>query len=78
MPRSDYQKFLEIAPGWFKSPFFVQNYHTDHHDNRMTAFSRLRNDNTTMMGSTIIPDANLHQGIFIDIFPLEKKNGTEV
>ncbi|WP_024866233.1 LicD family protein [Butyrivibrio sp. FCS014] len=71
MPRPDYQRFLEIAPKWFETPFFVQNYHTDHNDNRMTSFSRLRNDNTTMMGSAIIPNANFHQGIFIDIFPLD-------
>ncbi len=71
MPRPDYQKFLGLAPTWFQHPFFVQNYHTDHHDNRMTSFSRLRNDNTTMIDGAIIPDVNYHQGIFIDIFPLD-------
>ncbi len=71
MLRPDYQKFLELAPDWFVHPYFLQNYHTDHHDNRMIAFSRIRNDNTTMIDGDIIADVNCHQGIFIDIFPLD-------
>lgn len=71
MPRPDYQRFLELAPSWFKHPYFVQNYYTDHHDNRMTMFSRIRNDNTTMLEKNYVPYADYHQGIFIDVFPMD-------
>ncbi len=67
MPREDYDKLQAIAKDEFKAPFFFQSGYTDLFPNGMT---RLRMDDTAaILEHTIF--INQHQGIFIDIFPLD-------
>lgn len=68
MLRPDYDKFQEIAAKEFGKPYFIQNGYTDDYANGMT---KIRVDGTT----AILDHNNIcytrHQGIFIDIFPLD-------
>lgn len=67
MPRDDYDKLQAIAKDEFQPPFFFQSGYTDFFPNGM---SRLRMDGT----AAILPQSlyqKCHQGIFIDIFPLD-------
>ena len=67
MLRDDYDKLQAIAKDEFKAPFFFQSGYTDIFPNGMT---RLRMDGT----AAILPQSvfqECHQGIFIDIFPVD-------
>ena len=66
MFRDDYMKLLQIGPQEFTEPYFFQNTYTD---KLISSLSKLRDSRTT---ATDQPDRDdFHQGIFIDIFPLD-------
>lgn len=67
MFRDDYEKFKIVAQDAVCSPYFFQNIYTD---SMVLAFSKIRDSRTTAIE---FPDAppSFHQGIFIDIFPLD-------
>ena len=67
MPREDFDKLQSIACKEFKSPFFWQSGYTDLFPNGM---GKLRMDNTAAIERASV-FKNQHQGIFIDIFPLD-------
>lgn len=71
MFRPDYQRFIEIAPKYFKESIFFQNYYTDKNNGCISMFSRLRDSRTTMIEKRFAGCKGFHQGIFIDIFPLD-------
>lgn len=67
MPREDFDKLQNLAKTEFTSPFFWQSGYTDLFPNGM---GKLRMDNTTAIErASLFKD--YHQGIFIDIFPLD-------
>ncbi len=67
MFRDDYEKLKIIAGREVESPYFFQNSYTDI---MIWAFSKLRDDRTTAIEfPDILPE--FHQGIFIDIFPMD-------
>ena len=73
MPRPDYVKFLNVAKQEIKSPYFLKNIYTD---NRIFNFSKLMDDTTSAI--EFIDIQNIHQGIFVNIFPLDiLPDGTE-
>lgn len=67
MFRDDYEKFQEIAPREFSSPYFFQSSYTDL---MLCAFSKIRDSRTTAIE---FPDVEpeFNQGIFIDVFPYD-------
>ncbi len=68
MLRSDFDVLVKVAPEEFSHPFFFQYGYTE--KNYPLGYAKLRMDNTT----AIEPDIkflHVHQGIFIDIFPLD-------
>ena len=67
MMRDDYDKLQALAKDEFKSPYFFQSGYTDKFAN---GFSRVRMDGTTAITLLSIY-RNCHQGIFIDLFPLD-------
>ena len=67
MPREDYDKLQIIAAKEFQHPFFYQTGYTDLFPYGM---AKLRMDGTTAITVGSIP-YSFHQGIFIDIFPLD-------
>ena len=69
MLREDYNRFIEIAKTEVKSPYF---FACCKHDPRFIyQFSRLQRDGTTMVVNNVLFSQGFHQGIFIDIFPLD-------
>lgn len=67
MFRDEYEKLKMIAQDTVSSPFFFQNSYTDL---MIWAFSKLRDSRTSAIEFPNFP-AEFHQGIFIDIFPLD-------
>ncbi|MCM1242749.1 MAG: LicD family protein, partial [Roseburia sp.] len=65
MFREDYEKFQTVAPVEFTEPYFFQNSYTDQ---MLWFFSKIRDSRTTAIEFAA---RNLHQGIFIDIFPFD-------
>ncbi len=66
MFRDGYKRFQEVAPYEFQEPYFFQNSYTDR---RIWALSKIRDSRTTGIEFRDLRD--FHQGIFIDIFPLD-------
>lgn len=67
MPRTDYDKFQQIAPLEIKEPYFFQSVYTDKNYRRLHA--QIRHNNSTAILLEDIRE-KFNQGIFIDIFPL--------
>lgn len=68
MPRASYEKLKQMTKE-FKFPYFLQNSYTD--PEYAYSFMRLRNQNTTVVVKPF-HYCKFSQGIYIDIFPLDK------
>lgn len=68
MYRQDYERFLQEAPARLPANLFLQNFKTD--PGFPQIYSKLRNSNTTFIEKTAAK-LPIHQGVFIDIFPLD-------
>ncbi|MBQ8617804.1 MAG: LicD family protein [Clostridia bacterium] len=69
MQRDDYYRFLQIAPSSFDSRiYFLQAEYSEHWP---MFFSKLRLNETACMEKYVPKDSQMHQGIFIDIFPCD-------
>lgn len=71
MFREDYNKFCEIAPEELHHPFFFQTEETD--PGYLLRHAKVRNSNTTAILS-VQKDKKykFNQGIFVDIFPIDR------
>lgn len=69
MPRPDYEKFLAIAKRELAADYFVQDYRTEKYGRFV--FAKLRK-NGTVCKNEHHAHIKMHQGIFIDIFPLDE------
>ncbi|MBO4815560.1 MAG: LicD family protein [Clostridia bacterium] len=68
MPREDYDKFGEIAQKELGEEYFYQTNVTD--KNYILLFAKIRLNNTFVREEKF-DDVNMHQGIYIDILPLD-------
>lgn len=68
MLRPDYERFLEIAPSEVGEDYFVQGEFSEHWP---LSFSKLRKNGTTCLEKYHPKDLEIHQGIYIDIFPCD-------
>ena len=66
MFRDDYERLKTVASREFREPYFFQDAYTDR---RIWALSKIRDSRTTGIEFRDLRD--FHQGIFIDIFPLD-------
>ena len=66
--RDDYQKLLEAAPELLPEGLFLQNFRTDPQFPQI--YSKLRRNGTTFEEPAVRHLA-MHQGVFLDIFPLD-------
>ena len=64
--RPDYEKFKEVVQNELKEGYFFQSIYTDE---QIFTFSKLLDERTSAVDLTKKKDT--HQGIFIDIFPLD-------
>lgn len=69
MFRDDYNRFLKIAPQELKENYFLQTHETD--SEYPLFFAKVRKDNTSI-DSKPFRKLNMHKGIFVDIFPVDK------
>ena len=77
MPRDDYNKFLEIAQKELKEEYFLQNKSTD--KSIFIHFSKIRDNNSLYIEKhEINKNMEYHQGIYIDIFPVNYINPSVV
>ncbi len=66
MPINDYRRFCKIAKNELKKDYFLQNSDTDFSDRW---FAKVRKNNTTCIEKGY-EKSRVHQGVWIDIFPL--------
>ena len=73
MYRDDYNKFISIIQSEYSEKYFLQNFYTDKHYTRYIAKVRL---NGTHLTESYLDNSKSHDGIYVDIFPLDytKKN----
>lgn len=69
MTRDNYERFLEIAPKELGDNYFLQWVGTDRHTPYY--FAKVRKNNTLFIEESI-KNIDMHHGIFVDIFPLDK------
>ena len=68
MLREDYQRFLKIAPKELSAQYYLQAEFSEHWP---MYFSKLRKNGTACLEKYHPKDSRIHQGIYIDIFPLD-------
>lgn len=69
MLRSEYERFLEIAPKELdEEKYYLQKEFSEHWP---MFFSKLRKNKTACIERYIPKDKQIHQGIYIDIFPAD-------
>lgn len=70
MLREDYDRFCELAPKWFKYPYFFQSPKTN--PGSIYFHAKIRNSDTTAILNV---DKEFkypwNQGIFLDVFPID-------
>ncbi len=69
MFRNDYNRFLEIAPKELNENYFLQTHQTD--PEYPLFFAKVRKNNT-FIDERSYEELNIHKGIFVDIFPVDK------
>ena len=68
MRRNDYEKFIKHAPSIISKGYFVQCPETE--PNTPYYFTKVRKDGTLFVQKEY-KDIDMHQGIFVDIFPFD-------
>jgi lipopolysaccharide cholinephosphotransferase len=68
MPRTDYEKFLKVAQEKLNPEYFLQSIDTD--KNYVYSFIKIRKNNTVLKQKNF-ENIAIHQGISIDVFPLD-------
>lgn len=75
MPREDYEKFLTIAQDELSDEYFLQTQQTDKYYQNF--FAKIRDRKSTFVDAWEGKrDIRYHQGIYIDIFPLNTISNT--
>ena len=69
MRREHYERFLREAPAVLGKDYFLQWFGTD--PNTPFYFAKVRKNNTLFM-EEVCRNINMHQGIYVDIFPYDK------
>lgn len=70
MPRPDYERFLNVARCELGADYFLQHSRTD--PNFPLPMAKVRRNNSRFMEQATV-DVNMHHGIFVDVFPLDRK-----
>lgn len=73
MLRADYDRFLQVAAEELAQRYYLQAEFSAHWP---MFFSKLRKNGTACMERFIPRDTKMHQGIYIDIFPVDNLSGS--
>ena len=77
MPREDYEKFLIVAQKELPNHYFLQTQKTDKYYQNF--FAKIRDRKSTLIDEWELKrDIKYHQGIYIDIFPLNSISNNNV
>lgn len=68
MPRKDYEYFWRVAAREMNPEYFFQNYYTD--KNCGLIYGKIRKNNT-ILSEQYSSHVDMHQGVWIDIFPYD-------
>lgn len=68
MLREDYDKLMHLDLSEWNDAYYLQREYSDHWP---IHFSKLRKNNTTCLEKYHPKDAQTHQGIYIDVFPID-------
>ncbi len=68
MLREEYDRFLAVSAKELDGNYFLQNYHTD--KKFQSQYSKIRKNKTRYV-ENLVQDVEMHQGIFIDVFPYD-------
>lgn len=68
MPRTEYNRFLAVAEEELDKKYFLQREFSQHWP---VFYSKLRVNGTACIEKYYPKDKNMHQGIFVDIFPCD-------
>lgn len=74
MLRKDYDKFIKICKKELDNKFYLQTTETD--NNFALEFTKIRMNNT-LLREKLNEGKNIHQGIFIDIFPYDNTSNNK-
>lgn len=72
MPRKDYNTLLKIWSSVAPADYVIQDYNTDPND-YTNNFAKIRKNHTTFLQSEEERSRGYHKGIFIDIFPGDRR-----
>ena len=75
MLRADYERFLQVAPRQLGEKYYLQGEFSPHWP---MFFSKLRKNNTACMERFIPRDEAMHQGIYMDIFPVDNLSDSKL
>lgn len=75
MLRSEYEKFLKVAPKYLEKKFFLQTWYTD--PQYGLPFAKIRMQNTLYIEGTA-ENVDAHAGIYIDIFPYDNYGNSQI
>ena len=75
MLRADYERFLQIAPQQLGERYYLQGEFSPHWP---MFFSKLRKNGTACMERFVPRDPKLHQGIYLDIFPVDNLSDSKL
>ena len=70
MLREDYERFNKIAPSLLSKDLFVQNFDTD--SDSLWQWTKIRDNNSYIVTSHRYDMPLFHQGICIDLFPVDR------
>lgn len=70
MPRKDYQKFIKYAEKELPEPYYLQTGYKD--KGFYSGLLKIRKSDTTAILKDQFPAKKFNQGVFLDIFPLDK------
>ena len=71
MLREDYEKFLKIAKDELPEHLFLQTFENDLDYDIYQVPCKIRYNNTLYLEEEIVENENMHNGLFIDIFPYD-------
>ncbi len=66
--REDYDRLMKVNPSEWNAMYYLQREYSEHWP---LHFSKLRKNNTTCLEKYHPKDNKTHQGIYIDIFPID-------
>lgn len=71
MPREDYEKFLEIAKKELPNYLFLQTFETDDKYDIYQVPCKIRYNGTILIEKGIAENSEMHNGVYIDVFPYD-------